>query len=180
MPEDKFTNHKSNVIDFMNRQRLKCHDPNRVVARGSYGVDEHGEIVYDVLSRPTYENGSGFVISYTAKMTDFIVKEHAGAVVRVFLFLAHNQTFADSNTGQFGFRCTRKHIAQVLDLDPKSVYNVLKFLQDEFLVVETRVNGAFEYMVNPNYVTIGRSKKEREAEWSRRWAEHWKQKYNKQ
>lgn len=170
--------HESNVIDFMQRQRLKRHDPNRVVARGSYGVDEHGEIVYDVLSRPTYENGSGFVISYTAKMTDFIVKEHAGAVVRVFLFLAHNQQFANSDTGQFGFRCTRKYLAQVLDLDPKSVYNVLKFLQDEFLVVETRVNGAYEYMVNPNYVTIGRSKKERDIEWSRRWAEHWKQKHS--
>jgi len=169
--------HESNVIDFMNRQRLNRHDPNRVVACGSYGVDENGEIVYDVLKRPTYENGSGFVISYTAKMNDFILKEHAGAVVRVFLYIAHNQQFANSTPGQFGFRCTRKHLAQVLDLDPKTVYNTLKFLQDEFLIVETRVNGAFEYMVNPNYVTIGRSKRERDLEWSRRWAEHWKQKY---
>lgn len=163
---------RSNIIDFMNKQRLKNPDPNRVVYRGSYGVDENGEIVYDKMSRPVYENGGGFVISYTEKMIEFISKTRAGSVVRLFVFLAHQQRFA--NSGQFGFQCTRKYLEQVLGLDRKSVYLGLKELQDNFLIIETRVHGGSEFMVNPAYVTIGRGRRERDVEWSRRWSEHWK------
>ena len=166
------SNSKSNVIDFINRQRLKNPDPNRVLYRGSYGVDCNGEIVYDTMSRPVYENGGGFVISYTAKMLDFIAKTRAGSVVRLFVYLAHQQQFA--NSGQFGFRCTRKYLEQVLGLDRKSVYSGLKELQDNFLIIETKVNGGSEFMVNPAYVTIGRGRRERDTEWSRRWSDHWK------
>ena len=169
---------KSKIIDLNNQQRLREPDMNRVVYRGSYGVDENGEIVYDKMSRPVYENGGGFVISYTEKMIEFITKTTTGSVVRVFMFLAHQQRFA--NSGQFGYRCTRKYLEQVLSLDRKSVYSALKSLQDNFLIIETKIDGVSEFMVNPNYVTIGRSKREREVEWSRRWQEHWRKVHSKQ
>lgn len=163
---------KSKIVDLMNEQRLRRPDPNQVVYRGSYGVDCNGEIVYDTMSRPVYENGGGFVISYTEKMIDFITKNSTGSVVRLFVFLAHQQRFA--NSGQFGYRCTRKYLEQVLQLDRKSVYRALKELQDNFLIIETRVDGVSEFMVNPNYVTIGRSKRERDIEWSKRWEAYWR------
>lgn len=164
-------NSKSNVIDLENRARLAKPDMNRVVAVGTYGVDENGEVVYDNFRKKSVsENGVGFVLSYTEKMTDFIVKTRVSSVVRVFVYLAHNQQYA--NSGQFGYRCTRRHLEDVLQLDRKSVYTALKYLQDNFLVLESRVNGQSEFMVNPKYVTIGKSRKERDVEWSRRWAEH--------
>lgn len=162
----------ADMIDFENRRRLKYPDKNRVVYRGSYGVDSDGEIVYDTMSRPVYENGGGFVISYSEKMLDFITKTSTGSVVRLFVFLAHQQRFA--NSGQFGYRCTRKYLEHVLNLDRKSVYRALKELQDNFLVLETKIDGVSEFMVNPAYVTIGRGRRERDTEWSRRWSEHWK------
>lgn len=163
----------SKIIDLENRQRLSKPDMNRVVSVGTYGIDENGEVVYDILKRRGQtENGSGFVISYTEQMTDFIVKTRVSSVVRVFVYLAHNQQYA--NSGQFGYRCSRKHLEDVLQLDRKSVYSSLKFLEEQFLVLETRINGQSEFMVNPKYVTIGKSRREREVEWSRRWAEHWK------
>lgn len=167
----------SNIIDLENAQRLRVPDMNRVVLRGQYGVDANGEIVYDKLSRPVYENGGGFVISYTEKMIDFITKTGTGSVVRLFVYLAHQQRFA--NSGQFGFRCTRTYLEQVLGLDRKTVYSGLKQLQENFLIIETRVNGGSEFMVNPAYVTIGRGRREREVEWSRRWQDYWRQVHSK-
>lgn len=168
---------QSKIIDLENAARLREVDKNRIVYRGSYGVDENGEIVYDKLSRPVYENGGGFVISYTEKMIDFITKNTTGSVVRMFVFLAHQQRYA--NSGQFGYRCTRKHLEQMLQLDRKSVYSALKSLQDNFLIIETKIDGVSEFMVNPAYVTIGRGRRERDTEWSRRWSEHWRQVHSK-
>lgn len=168
---------QSKIIDLENAQRLRRPDPNRVVYRGSYGIDENGEIIYDTMSRPVYENGGGFVISYTEKMIDFITKNTTGSVVRMFVFLAHQQRFA--NSGQFGYRCTRKYLEQVLQLDRKSVYTALKTLQDNFLIIETRIDGVSEFMVNPAYVTIGRGRRERDVEWSRRWEAYWRQVHKK-
>lgn len=171
------SNQSSKIIDLENAQRLRRPDPNRIVYRGSYGVDENGELVYDKMSRPVYENGGGFVISYTEKMLDFITSNTAGSTVRMFVFLAHQQRFA--NSGQFGYRCTRKYLEQVLSLDRKSVYRALKELQDKFLIIETKVDGVSEFMVNPQYVTIGRSRRERDVEWSKRWEAYWRRVHKK-
>ena len=144
----------------------------------AYGQD--GEIVYDVTKRTdAKQNGGGFVISYTEKMCEFLEKCSTGATVRVFLYIAHHQGFGNGGVvaadNQFGYRCTHKFLQQVLRLDRKSVYNALKSLKDNFLVNETKINGASEFMVNPNYVTVGTNKKERMAVWNSRWAQHWKE-----
>ena len=109
------------------------------------------------------------MISYTAKMLDFIANTRQGATVRVFLYLAHNQNYGtDDKT--FGYRCSHKYLQQVLGLDKKSIYNAITYLKDNFLIVETREDGQSEFMVNPNYVTIGQDKKRRMNVWNNRWA----------
>lgn len=136
--------------------------------------DENGEVVYDVTKNAAKcQNGGGFVLSYTEKMCEFLEKCSVGATVRVFLYIAHHQSFGNDGE-QFGYRCSHKYLQQVLRLDRKSVYNALRSLKDSFLVNETKINGVSEFMVNPQYVTIGTDKKARLAVWNQRWADHWK------
>lgn len=135
--------------------------------------DENGEVIVDMVRKKRSKNGSGFVISYTAKMCDFIAETRQGSTVRLFLYLAHNQQYG-SDGKTFGYRCSHKFLQQVLGLDRKSVYNALSYLKEKFLVLESKVDGATEFMVNPNYVTIGTDKKMRLGVWNRRWAEYWK------
>ena len=130
--------------------------------------DENGEVVSSTVRRVKSTNGSGFVISYTAKMCDFLTETRQGSVVRLFLYLAHNQNYGtDGKT--FGYRCSHKYLQQVLSLDKKSVYNALSYLKQKFLVLETKIDGMSEFMVNPQYVTIGTDKKTRMREWNQRW-----------
>lgn len=134
--------------------------------------DNEGNVITNIVRRSQNKNGSGFVISYTAKMCDFIADTKQGSVVRLFLYLAHNQNYGtDDKT--FGYRCSHKYLQQVLGLDRKSVYNALAYLKDKFLVLESRIDGSPEFMVNPNYVTIGTDKKKRMAVWNQRWQEYW-------
>lgn len=129
--------------------------------------DSNGEMLSDVIRQPYKPNGSGFVLSYTEKMCEFLEKTKQGATVRIFLYIAHHQGYG--NDGVYGFRCSHKYLHQVLNLDPKTVYTSLSALKKDFLVNETIVNGVSEFMVNPNYITIGTDKKARVREWSRRW-----------
>lgn len=130
------------------------------------GYDADGQVLYDVVQRPRYQNGRGFVISYTAKLNEFLCRVSTGSIVRVFLYIAHNQSYGEN--GQFGFRCSHKHIEQALRLDRTTVWDALKYLKDNRLVNETRVDGCPEFMVNPDYVTIGADKKLRVRVWQSR------------
>lgn len=130
------------------------------------GYDSDGQIVYDVVHRPRHQNGSGFVISYTSKLNDFLRKVSTGSIVRVFLYIAHNQSYGQG--GMFGFRCSHRHIEEALRLDRTTVWDALKFLKDKSLIIETREVGCCEFMVNPEYITIGADKKARIREWMRR------------
>lgn len=130
------------------------------------GYDSDGNVVYDVINRPRFQNGRGFVISYTAKLNEFLCRVSTGSVVRVFLYIAHNQSYGQN--GQFGMRCSHRHIEQALRLDRTTVYDALKFLKDKGLIVENRIDGCCEFMVNPEYVTIGADKSLRVREWIRR------------
>lgn len=135
--------------------------------------DENGDVIADTVRKSRSQNGSGFVISYTAKMCDFVVKTTQGSVVRLFVYLAHNQQFGVD--GQpYGCRCSHKFLRQLLGVDKKTIYNALKYLKDNFLVIETEESGQSEFMVNPDYVTIGTDKRARMREWNERWARHWK------
>lgn len=144
--------------------------PRRPVRMQTILTDRNGEIVADHTAPLKSSNGSGFVISYTEKMSDFIASTRAGSVVRVFVYLAHHQSYA-SDGETFGFRCSHKYLQTVLGLDRSTLWDALKFLKDKFLVHVGKFNGQYEFMVNPNYVTIGRDKASRVVEWNRRWNE---------
>ena len=131
-------------------------------------TDKNGEVVAEHVAPIKSSNGSGFVISYTEKMSDFIASTRAGSVVRVFVYLAHHQNYAaDGET--FGFRCSHKYLQTVLGLDRSTLWDALKFLKEKYLVHVAKINGQYEFMVNPNYVTIGRDKASRVVEWNKRW-----------
>lgn len=142
-------------------------------------TDENGEVVYSSTRQKKYANGSGFVISYTEKMCEFLTKVSTGSVVRTFLYIAHHQNYGtDGKT--FGYRCSHKYLRQVLRLNKSTLWDALKYLRENYLVHVGKVEGYVEFMVNPDYVTIGQDKKARRSEWNRRWAESLKQTAQKQ
>lgn len=129
--------------------------------------DENGDLISQSTRRLSKPNRGGFVLSYTAAMQDFIIKTTSPTVIRVFLYIAHRQGFGAN--GIFGYRCSRKHLREVLHVDKKTIYRALEYLESEFLIVENRFDGQLEFMVNPNYVTCGTDRKRRDKEWSARW-----------
>lgn len=148
-------------------------DKSSVVVNLEYfGVNSDGEIVFEKRIRKRHKNRSGFVMMYTEKMIDFIRTTSQGGTVRLFLYLASRQGYGDD--GVFGFRTSRKHLAEFLHVDAKTVYTSINYLVDKFLVNVLRIDGALEFMVNPDYVTIGSDRKSRDREWSARWAFYWK------
>lgn len=140
--------------------------------------DKNGEVISQNFAKVFSKNGSGFVLSYTAKMDEFIKKTPTASVVRVFIYLAHHQGYGID--GVFGYRCTRQHICDALGLTRKSVYSALEYLIGEFLVNEIRVAGTLEFMVNPAYVTVGNDRKARDREWSQRWEFYHRHKADKE
>lgn len=146
----------------------------RAYMRQTTVCDKNGEIISDVTRKVVRQNGSGFVISYTEKMIDFLKKVSTSATVRVFLLLAHRQGYGDN--GIYGYRCSKKYLSEVLHLTRKSIYDAINYLIDNFLVVENKFDGQTEFMVNPDYVTIGTNKQARLREWSQRWQWYFKAK----
>ena len=144
----------------------------KIAKKKVVAYDDNGEIIFEVTRANRWSNGSGFVISYTEKMCEFLEQTTTGSIVRTFLYIAHHQNYG--NDGVYGYRCSHKYLQKVLGLSRKGLWEALNYLKDKFLVNVSRVDGAVEFMVNPNYVTIGTSKKDRMKEWNRRWELHWK------
>ncbi len=160
---------KSRVVPFENPKSVteKTNDVHRTAYVEVARYDSNGELISSNTFTAKKQNGSGFVISYTEKMSEFIAKTETPSVVRIFLYLAHNQQYGIN--GVYGYRCTRKHLETALNITRKSVYSALTKLKEDFLVNETKIDGLSEFMVNPNYVTMGRDKQARVREWNLRW-----------
>lgn len=135
-------------------------------------TDSNGEVVNHKIYRVRQKNRGGFVICYTARMAEFIENHSAGSVVRVFLYIAQKQTYG--NDGVFGFRTTRSYLAKTLGLTRKTVYSALEYLKSNFYINELRIDGSLEFMVNPDFITIGNDRKSRDREWNARWEFYWK------
>lgn len=167
---------KSNVVEFSAPQSVtaKVESVHRTAYVEVARYDSNGELISSNTFKAKKQNGSGFVISYTEKMSEFIEKTSVPSVVRIFLYIAHKQQYGVN--GVYGYRCTRKHFEQALNIDRKSVYSALTTLKNDFLVQETKIDGLSEFMVNPNYVTMGRDKQDRIREWNRRWERELKEK----
>lgn len=163
----------SRIINFPELYKDDFVEPEKnapIVATAFQQIDSNGEVVNEVTRRVAPKNGSGFVLSYTAKMCEFLEKVSTSSIVRVFLYIAHHQDYGN-NGHRFGYCCTRKHLYAVLGIDRKSLYSALSYLEKNFLVHVGVVAGLTEFMVNPTYITIGTDRKARMAEWNRRWAE---------
>ncbi len=164
---------RSKVVEMPTSVTQKADIAAKVAYKESIAYDSNGEVLYDVIKRPNSQNGSGFVISYSEKMSDFLLKVKTGSIVRVFLYIAHHQAFGSDGV-QFGYRCTHKYLQQIFGMDKSTLWDALKYLKENFLVNESKIEGSTEFMVNPQYVTVGSDKKARVREWNRRWEEHWK------
>ena len=138
--------------------------------------DSDGNILKRSAPHKISQNGSGFVISYTDKMLELLSSVTSPSALKIFLYIAHKQGYGNPI---FGYRCTKKHLSEVLKIERTTVWDALNYLREKFLVLESVVDGQSEFMVNPSYITIGSDKKSRLREWSRRWEEHFKAKGGK-
>ena len=108
------------------------------------------------------------------KCNNLLKNTPQAASLRVFFWLALNLH------PQTGFvRISKKLLAQFLNLDAKSLYRALKWLQDNYIVHATRHKGFFEFMISPYFVEWDEDNQARLAEWNHRWAEQWKRHHKK-
>ncbi len=126
--------------------------------------DEQG----DMVSRKMFKgssNGKGWCMMYTDKVTDLILKCPSGATVKVFMLLAMGQQFDER-----GMITTKTAIQEKLGITKPTCLAAFKWLKENFIINEYKNDGGYtEFMVNPEYVSIGKDKKKRQREWIRRW-----------
>lgn len=137
-----------------------------VYYKQSIGYDIDGNVLYDTLQRPKSQNGSGWMISYSDKICGLVQKVTAASTLRVFMYIAHHQSYGQD--GHYGFRCSHKHIQEYLQLDKSTLWDALHYLKSHQLVNVSRIDGSYEFMVNPDYITCGSDKQSRYREWYRR------------
>jgi hypothetical protein len=99
---------------------------------------------------------------YQQKGFDLIAKAPNASVLKIFMYLACGQTY----TG--GMKTTKRAIEQNLGLSHKTVASAFKWLKDNFIVHEWRVDGCSEFMISPVYVSLGKFD-ERMKLWNQRW-----------
>ncbi len=125
--------------------------------------DDHGE----VSSRKFFKgsaNGKGWCIVYTDKVNELLNK-CPPSTFRVFMALALGQQFDDR-----GMITTKKAIQDRLGMTKQTCLAAFKWLKENFIINEYKNEGGYtEFMVNPEYVTIGKDKNKRKKEWIRRW-----------
>lgn len=124
-----------------------------------------GEVINDVtrLGRKS-TNGKGWVIVYTEKVLELLTKCPTFATFKVFTYLSMGQQFEEK-----GMITTKAAVQKELGITKPTCLAAFKWLKENFIVNECKINGHKEFMVNPNYVTVGRDKKARMKEWIRRW-----------
>lgn len=162
------------AYDFDEAIRDDLGERRTIVRKVTQGIDENGEVVYETSSAVRPKNKGGFVMVYSQKVTEFIKKCSQPSVIRVFIYIAMNQ---HHELG--GFRASRKHISEALGIDRRSVFNALEYLIDKNIVNEIHVCGQLEYMVNPDYVTVGADRVKRERMWKQRWEIYYREQQQK-
>lgn len=130
------------------------------------GYDIDGNVLYDTLQRPKTQNGRGWMISYSDKVCNLVKNVTAASTLRVFMYIGHHQSYGQDN--HFGFRCSHKHIQEYLGLDKSTLWDALHYLKTHQIVNVSRIDGSYEFMVNPDYITCGADKQSRYREWYRR------------
>lgn len=125
---------------------------------------DSGEVLSDT-TRSGSANGKGWSIMYNDKILELIGKCTSAATLRVFMLLAAGQQFDER-----GMVTTKKAVQEYLKIDKSTCLEAFKWLKENMIINECKINGCTEFMVNPKYITVGRDKKKRENEWIRRWS----------
>ncbi len=110
---------------------------------------ETGEILSEKLVFGSRSKG-GWCMMYQQRGLDLIAKAPNATVLKVFMYLACGQTY------QGGMKTTKRAIEQALSLSHKSVSSAFSWLKDNYIVHEWRVDGCPEFMINPQYVCVGK------------------------
>ena len=126
--------------------------------------EDSGEVLKEAWSKGS-PNGKGFVLMFTDKVEDLILQCPSAATLKVFMLLSMGQQFEER-----GMIITKKAVAEKLNITKPTCLDAFKWLKERFIVNECKVDGHTEFMVNPEFVTVGRDKKKRLAEWRRRWS----------
>lgn len=127
--------------------------------------DDNGDVTARKFFRGS-SNGKGWSIMYNDKILELITKCTSGATLRVFMYLAAGQQFEER-----GMITTKVAVQQRLKITKQTCLEAFKWLKQNFIINEYRTEGGYtEFMVNPEYVTIGKDKKKRQKEWIRRWS----------
>lgn len=105
---------------------------------------------------------SGWFMFYQNKGMELIAKAPTPAVLKVFLYVAMGQTY------EGGMKTTKADVREKLGLSKPTVISAFNWLKDNYIIHEWRVDGCSEFMVNPQYVNVGKFD-DRMKEWNRRW-----------
>lgn len=124
--------------------------------------EDTGEMVNEVTTRGS-PNGKGWVIMYTARTLE-LMKQCTGSTFKVFSYLACGQQFEER-----GVITTKKAVQDYLGMTKATVLEAFKWLKEHHIISEVNHSGCSEFLVNPDYVTVGRDKNKRKKAWSRSW-----------
>lgn len=108
------------------------------------------------------QSKGGWVMFYQQKGLDLIAKAPNPSVLKVFMYLAMGQTY------EGGMKTTKAAVQEKLGLSKPTTLNAFKWLKENFIIHEWRVDGVAEFMVSPVYVCIGKFD-ERMKLWNQRW-----------
>ena len=86
------------------------------------------------------------------------------SIFKIFFYIALNQP----DEGIHGYRTTKIQLAIDLNLKMPTIFQYLKWLEDNLLVQELKMAEDFDFMANPVFVMNNSDKNERFAEWNRR------------
>lgn len=125
--------------------------------------EDTGEVLIDRTTSGS-TNGKGFVLMYTDRVNELLVKCPSASTLKVFMLLSMGQQFDER-----GMITTKKAVQDKLGITKQTCLEAFKWLKDNMIINESKVNGYTEFMVNPAYVTVGRNRKAREREWVKRW-----------
>lgn len=125
--------------------------------------EETGEVVNEMTTRGS-PNGRGWVIMYTARTME-LMKQCTGSTFKVFGYLACGQQFEER-----GVITTKKAVADYLGMTKSTCLDAFKWLKEHHVISEVSHNGVSEFLVNPDYITIGRDKKKRQKTWVKSFA----------
>lgn len=108
-----------------------------------------GEVLVDKTVYGARAKG-GWVMFYQQKGMELITQAPSPAVLKIFMYLSMGQTY------EGGMKVTKAELQRKLGLSKPTVINAFNWLKDNFIVHEWRVDGCSEFMINPQYVCIGK------------------------